>query len=111
MVAALEGLASCDGKKIAVLGDMGELGEFANIAHKSLGSKIRDLKIDILFGIGELTRETIRAFGPGGKHFDNVDDLTDCLALEIASGGTVLVKGSRFMKMEKVCEFLIQRRA
>ena len=111
MVAALEGLASCDGKKIAVLGDMGELGEFATIAHKSLGSKIRDLKIDILFGIGELTRETIRAFGPGGKHFDNVDDLTDSLALEIGSGDTVLVKGSRFMKMEKVCEFLIQRQA
>jgi UDP-N-acetylmuramoyl-tripeptide--D-alanyl-D-alanine ligase len=111
MVAALEGLASYDGKKIAVLGDMGELGEFANIAHKSLGSTIRDLKIDILFGIGELTRETIRAFGPGGKHFDNVDELTDSLALEIGSGGTVLVKGSRFMKMEKVCEFLIQRRA
>jgi UDP-N-acetylmuramoyl-tripeptide--D-alanyl-D-alanine ligase len=111
MVAALEGLASYDGKKIAVLGDMGELGEFANIAHKSLGSTIRDLKIDILFGIGELTRETIRAFGPGGKHFDNVDELTDSLALEIGSGGTVLVKGSRFMKMEKVCEFLIQCRA
>jgi len=111
MVAALEGLASYDGKKIAVLGDMGELGEFATIAHKSLGSTIRDLNIDILFGIGELTRETIRAFGPSGKHFDNVDELTDSLALEIGSGGTVLVKGSRFMEMEKVCEFLIQRRA
>ena len=111
MVVALEGLASYDGKKIAVLGDMGELGEFATIAHKSLGSTIRDLNIDILFGIGELTRETIRAFGPSGKHFDNVDELTDSLALEIGSGGTVLVKGSRFMKMEKVCEFLIQRRA
>jgi UDP-N-acetylmuramoyl-tripeptide--D-alanyl-D-alanine ligase len=111
MVAALEGLASYDGKKIAVLGDMGELGEFATIAHKSLGSTIRDLKIDILFGMGELTRETIRAFGPTGKHFNNVDELTNSLALEISSGGTVLVKGSRFMKMEKVCEYLIQRRA
>ena len=57
----------------------------------------REKKISRLLVLGEATRDAVAAFGPGGQHFQGVDELVAAV-----QGRTVLVKGSRFMKMERV---------
>jgi UDP-N-acetylmuramoyl-tripeptide--D-alanyl-D-alanine ligase len=102
--AAIAVLAAAAGKRVLVLGDMGELGETGPALHTEVGEEARRAGIDHLFTLGELSEGAARAFGSGGKHFRDLDDL--CAALEPLLGRdtTVLVKGSRFMRMERVVE-------
>lgn len=100
--AALAVLAAQPGKKLLVLGDMGELGDNAAAMHAQIGLAARDAGIDRLLALGELTRETVGSFGRGAVHFDHIEDLFDQLEPLLAADTTVLVKGSRFMKMERV---------
>jgi UDP-N-acetylmuramoyl-tripeptide--D-alanyl-D-alanine ligase len=102
MKAAIGVLAQAAGRRILVIGDMGELGADAPRLHAEVGAYARACGIDRLFALGELSREAVRAFGANGRHFDAVDDLCEALQGELAAGVTVLVKGSRFMKMERV---------
>jgi UDP-N-acetylmuramoyl-tripeptide--D-alanyl-D-alanine ligase len=100
--AALAVLAQQAGKKVLVLGDMGELGDEAGAMHAQIGAAARAAKVDRLLALGELTRETVAAFGAGAMHFERIEELLAELENALTPDTVVLVKGSRFMQMERV---------
>lgn len=102
LLAAIRVLTQAAGKKILVLGDMGELGIEADRLHAEVGAAARDLGVNRLFALGELSGFAVKEFGAGAQHFQRIEDLLDALKPELANECTVLVKGSRFMKMERV---------
>jgi UDP-N-acetylmuramoyl-tripeptide--D-alanyl-D-alanine ligase len=104
MHAALEVLAQAAGKRIFVLGDMGELGDDAAQFHREIGIAARELGIEQLYALGELSKQAVAEFGEGAKHFTDVEGLLTALKDELDAQTTVLVKGSRFMKMERVVQ-------
>ena len=101
MKAAIDVLASRPGKTMLVLGDMGELGADAARMHAEIGTYARNAGIAALYALGELSRSTAQAFGTGGRHFAAMEDLTAALLPELSPSSVVLVKGSRFMRMER----------
>jgi UDP-N-acetylmuramoyl-tripeptide--D-alanyl-D-alanine ligase len=105
MHAALEVLAQASGKRIFVLGDMGELGADAAQFHREIGIAARELGIERLFALGELSAGAVREFGAAAQHFAEIEELCAVLDKELDAQTTVLVKGSRFMKMERVVQF------
>jgi UDP-N-acetylmuramoyl-tripeptide--D-alanyl-D-alanine ligase len=99
--AAVEVLSQLPGPHWLVLGDMGEVGDQGPAFHREVGAYARTHGIDALWTAGTLCRYAADAYGPGARHFDTVAELLTALpaAPDCAS---VLVKGSRFMKMEQV---------
>jgi UDP-N-acetylmuramoyl-tripeptide--D-alanyl-D-alanine ligase len=95
--AAIDVLATCAPPTALVLGDMGEVGERGAEFHREVGAYARDKGVSQLLALGDATRYAVEAFGEGARHFDQIDDLVSSL-----KGNTILVKGSRFMKMERV---------
>ena len=108
MKAGLDVLAGLPGPRCFVMGDIGELGEAAPALHAEVGEHARLRGIEQLFALGEASRRAVAAFGGGGQGFDSIDELLECLDSRLASGTAVLVKGSRFMRMERVVEHLMQ---
>lgn len=106
--AALKVLTEASGRKILVLGDMGELGPSAERLHSEIGAEARQLGVDKLLALGELTARAVREFGKGARHFKRIEDLLAMLDKELSAGDTVLVKGSRFMRMERVVRHCTQ---
>ncbi len=106
--AAIHVLSERAGRKILVLGDLGELGEFADELHAEVGLKAQQAGIDDLFTLGELTRRSASSFGEGAHHCESVEQIISTLKPQLNRDTTVLVKGSRFMKMERVVEGLLQ---
>lgn len=104
MRAAIEVLAQQEGKRVLVLGDMGELGVGAEAFHAEIGDAARRAGIEILYGLGEMSSKAVQEFGAGARHFEGVEALTSALEQELDANTTVLVKGSRFMKMERVVQ-------
>ncbi|HEY8888060.1 MAG TPA: cyanophycin synthetase, partial [Gallionella sp.] len=102
--AAISVLAQAGGKRILVLGDMGELGGEAAIFHAEIGAEARRAGIEKLYALGTLSGNAAREFGSGAQHYERIEDLQDALEKELGANTTVLVKGSRFMKMERVVE-------
>ena len=102
--AALKVLAQSSGKKILVLGDMGELGEDAVRLHSEIGAEARHLGVNELLALGKLTAYTVQEFGPHARHFERIEDLLALLEKNLDADSTVLVKGSRFMHMERVVQ-------
>jgi UDP-N-acetylmuramoyl-tripeptide--D-alanyl-D-alanine ligase len=100
--AAIAVLAGMPGKKVLVLGDMGELGENARALHAEIGAAAKAAGIDLLFTLGDLSAAAAQAFGEGGRHFEYIEDLLHDIENRLAPDVTVLVKGSRFMQMERV---------
>ncbi len=100
--AAIAVLAGMPGKKVLVLGDMGELGENARALHAEIGAAAKAVGIDLLFTLGDLSAAAAQAFGEGGRHFEYIEDLLHDIENRLAPDVTVLVKGSRFMQMERV---------
>jgi UDP-N-acetylmuramoyl-tripeptide--D-alanyl-D-alanine ligase len=100
--AAIAVLAAKPGTRVLVLGDMGELGAEGRSLHEAVGVAAREAGIDRMLTLGKLSAAAAAAFGAGGRHFRDIDEL--CAALEGMLGRdlTVLVKGSRFMRMERV---------
>ena len=97
VLAAIDVLASCPGPTVLVLGDMGEVGPRGPEFHREVGAYARTKGVSKLLALGEQARHAVDAFGAGARHFATVD------ALSAAVGdGTILVKGSRFMRMERV---------
>jgi UDP-N-acetylmuramoyl-tripeptide--D-alanyl-D-alanine ligase len=83
---------------VLVLGDMGEVGEQGPAVHREIGAYARASRIGALYAIGEASREAVKAFGAGARHFASPEELVKALPHD----ATVLVKGSRFMRMERV---------
>ena len=107
--AAVDVLQGLPAPRVLVLGDMGEVGDRGPEFHREVGAYAAGGGVDHLLATGSATRETVAAFGAGAEHFDDVDALAG-RALALASdGGTVLVKGSRFMRMERVVAALARR--
>jgi len=104
MRAAIDVLAQVGGKRIFVLGDMGELGEGAAAFHAEIGGEAKRAGIEKLYALGKLSRNAVREFGEGARHFERIEDLLAELDKELDADVTVLVKGSRFMRMERVVQ-------
>lgn len=120
MRAAIDVLAARGAPRVLVMGDMGEVGENGPEFHREVGAYARERGIDVLLALGEATRDSCAAFdqaqpqavlaGSGrglARHFDDVAALVEyLLQAGFGSGTTLLVKGSRFMRMERVVEAL-----
>ena len=106
VIAAIEVLARAAGTKFLVLGDMGEVGAHGVAFHAEIGRYARASNIDRLFVLGELCTHAAAAFGEGAQHYGDIDTLLAALQPCLAAGVTVLVKGSRFMRMERVVQAL-----
>lgn len=107
--------ALCDipgaGKRVAVLGDMLELGLAEDVEHEAIGNYLQQSSVDMLFTFGERARLFGRAV-PGlcRGHFENREALLEALQLVLEEGDIVLFKGSRGMKLEQVVDALINTR-
>jgi len=106
MRAAIDVLSNQEGHKILVVGDMGELGKKAAQYHASIGTYINKKKISDVVGTGPLTKHTINKCSGDAKWFSNKKDLIKYVKSKIKKDSSVLVKGSRFMKMEEVVKGL-----
>jgi UDP-N-acetylmuramoyl-tripeptide--D-alanyl-D-alanine ligase len=104
--AGIDVLASTVGRKLLVLGDMGEIGEASGQYHDEIGGYAKSQGIDRLFALGDASQLAVRNFGEGARHFCNVEKLIAAVEKELGPDTTVLVKGSRFMKMERVADAL-----
>jgi UDP-N-acetylmuramoyl-tripeptide--D-alanyl-D-alanine ligase len=104
VAAAIDVLALASGKRVLVLGDMGELGAQGEQLHCEVGAHARHAGIDRLFTLGNLSQAAARSFGPRAQHFTELDALCSALDALLDKDTTVLVKGSRFMRMERVVQ-------
>jgi UDP-N-acetylmuramoyl-tripeptide--D-alanyl-D-alanine ligase len=102
LAAGVEVLKASSGERVLVLGDMGELGDAARDIHRRVGLLAKSLGIEQLYAVGELTQDAVEAFGKGAQHFTSHEALIENLRACLHAGMTVLVKGSRLMKMERV---------
>ena len=102
MKAAIDVLSAFNAPRIFVMGDMGELGTQAADFHAEIGKYAQDKGIEYALFTGELSQNAADAVGENGKWFDNKNALTEYLKSLITPQTTVLIKGSRFMKMEEV---------
>src|SRR6195256_1608496 len=100
--AAIDVLAAEGGAKVLLLGDMGEVGERGAEFHLEIGHYARERGIDRLLAVGELSSACVAAFGEGARHFATVEALISAAQAELRPRTTMLVKGSRFMRMERV---------
>ena len=105
--AAIDVLARARGERWLALGDMGEAGDQGPAFHREVGEYARIAGVERLYTAGALAKGSATAFGRGAQHFDDVAALADALAGEAHAGVTVLVKGSRFMQMERVVAALV----
>lgn len=111
MAAAIQVLATRPGQRILVLGDMGELGPDAAALHREVGERARAAGIDRLLCLGEMSLHMVQGFGqpaPVAMHFERIEELLAEIECALGSDVSVLVKGSRFMKMERVVQSFIE---
>ncbi len=96
-------------RRIAVLGDMLELGPFSEKEHEKLADVAQQNGVDALFLYGDLSRATARraaALGLSARHFENQDELVAELRTLAAPNDLILIKGSRSMHMERIIDAL-----
>lgn len=106
MKAAIDVLGRIDTARVFVMGDMGELGTDSPTMHAAVGAYAREHNIQHLFTLGEQSQQASIAFGGGAQHFTDVELLANAIKPLMREGVTVLIKGSRFMKMERVVKLL-----
>ncbi|MCZ4316903.1 UDP-N-acetylmuramoyl-tripeptide--D-alanyl-D-alanine ligase [Comamonadaceae bacterium G21597-S1] len=106
--AALEMLAMLPAPRLMVLGDMGEVGDEGPQFHAQAGARAHALGIEHLFTLGDLSAHAARSF-PGARHFDAMPELIAAVTAHLPLVDSVLVKGSRFMRMERVVDALESR--
>lgn len=105
--AGMEVLAARHGRRLLVLGDMAELGEAGAALHAEAGRVARELGLDGLFAVGELSRHAVTAFGAGARHFPDQASLIAALQSLVGPDVIVLVKGSRRSRMDNVVAALV----
>ncbi len=108
--AAVDLLAGQGGPRLLVLGDMGEVGAQGPQFHREVGAYARARGIEALLATGPLAREAVAAFGPGARHFEDFEALIEAARASTAAARAVLVKGSRFMRMERVVQAIAPTR-
>jgi UDP-N-acetylmuramoyl-tripeptide--D-alanyl-D-alanine ligase len=115
VAAAIEVLAQLDGRRWLVFADMGELGDYAIESHRQVGVQAKAAGIERLFATGTLAQLTVETFGAGAGWFADTSELAAALSAELAAmqpGDSradvrMLVKGSRFNRLEKVVVALV----
>ena len=109
--AAIDVLAELPGPRLLVLGDMGEVGDQGPQFHAEIGAYARQRGLEQFFALGEASAHAVAAFdAPGACHFSDIDTLNAAVLQSLDTAQSVLVKGSRFMAMERVLR-AIQARA
>ena len=103
--AAIDVLADLPGPHMLVLGDMGEVGDQGPEFHAEIGEYAAERGIETLLCLGEQMRYGAAVF-PGARHFGGIDALNTAVLTELAQHRSVLIKGSRFMKMERVIDVI-----
>jgi UDP-N-acetylmuramoyl-tripeptide--D-alanyl-D-alanine ligase len=103
--AAIDVLAACPGPTALVLGDMGEVGAQGPEFHDEVGRYAKEKGINAVLSFGDLSRQASRAFG--GKHLEDLNELP----ANLRDARTILVKGSRFMRMERAVALLAGEQA
>lgn len=109
MKAAIDVLSNQKATQIVVMGDMAELGTDAPQMHADIGLYAKQKGINQLFTFGELSELAAKAFGDNAQHYSTLETLVTNLKPLMQKGVTVLVKGSRFMQMERVVNQLIEK--
>ncbi|MGJ7612555.1 MULTISPECIES: UDP-N-acetylmuramoyl-tripeptide--D-alanyl-D-alanine ligase [unclassified Variovorax] len=106
VIAAIDVLAALPGPRLLVLGEMGEVGDRSPEFHAEVGAWARKRGIESVYTLGAATAHAATAFegGADGQHFDGFDALGAAVLARLPQVGSVLVKGSRFMKMERVVQ-------
>ena len=107
MQAAIDVLSELPGPQLLVLGDMGEVGNQGPQFHTEAGRYARDKGIPAVFALGDLSRHAAAAFGDGARVFETMEPLQTAVLDALPQVGSVLVKGSRFMKMERVVQSVL----
>lgn len=107
MKAAIDVLAAMDTRRVFVMGDMGELGAEAAEMHAKIGLYAKQKGIAKLLAFGELSANAASSFGDGAEHFSVLEDVITQATSLMQKDVTLLVKGSRFMKMERVIDALV----
>jgi UDP-N-acetylmuramoyl-tripeptide--D-alanyl-D-alanine ligase len=102
--AAIEVLASCDGRRTLILGAMLELGDDSVAMHREIGRYAAELGLDGFWGVGQELQPAVEAFGSGGQFFADRQAAVDAVPASFGEHDTVLVKGSRSSKMEQVLQ-------
>lgn len=109
--AAIDVLAGFAAPRVLVLGDMGEVGDQGPAFHAEIGAYARDRGIETLWALGDLATHAVQAYGPGARHFAGAEALAQALKEDkegvVAGAAAVLVKGSRFMRMERMVDALV----
>jgi UDP-N-acetylmuramoyl-tripeptide--D-alanyl-D-alanine ligase len=105
--AAIDVLAACPRPTALVLGDMGEVGTQGPEFHAEVGRYAKQKGIGTLLGLGAASLDAVKAFGAGAEHFDDIEKLKK----RKIEAKTILIKGSRFMKMERVVAALTGEKA
>lgn len=113
MRAAIDVLAQAEGRKVAVLGDMGELGSDERAMHYGIGEYLAEKEIDVVFLAGELMQEAVHALKEKNADcelhaFATRDELQEALPKVLKKGDSVLVKASHFMGFSKIVEELVK---
>jgi UDP-N-acetylmuramoyl-tripeptide--D-alanyl-D-alanine ligase len=101
VAAAVDILAGFPGRTVLVLGDIGELGDWAEQGHRDVGEYAAG-KVDALYAVGPLMAHAVKAFGQDARHFANQADLIAALGAEQDKNTTILIKGSRSAAMENI---------
>ncbi|SFA92706.1 UDP-N-acetylmuramoyl-tripeptide--D-alanyl-D-alanine ligase [Collimonas sp. OK607] len=107
MRAAIDVLAQTAEPRLLVLGDMGEVGNEGREFHQEIGAYAKQCGITRLFTLGEMAADASAAFGPQAQHFNDIAALLAALDATMTPDTTVLIKGSRFMKMERAVQHLV----
>lgn len=104
MKAAIDVLKASAGQRIFVMGDMAELGADAASMHAEIGAYAKTAGIEKFYALGELTKNAVTSFGANAMHFETIEALAESLKNMMNAETTVLVKGSRSMRMERVVD-------
>ena len=108
--AAIDVLAELPAPRLLVLGDMGEVGDQGPQFHAEVGAYAAERGIEALYTLGDMCTHAAQAFGPA-RHFENMTALVDAVRSQVTNVQSIVVKGSRFMKMEQVVDALVQQAA
>jgi UDP-N-acetylmuramoyl-tripeptide--D-alanyl-D-alanine ligase len=106
MKVAIDSLAEMATPRLIVMGDMGEVGEQGLAFHAEVGAYAASKKIEKLFTFGVLSAEAAKNFN-GAQHFESIEALNEAVGSELGHVNSLLVKGSRFMKMERVSKHIM----
>ena len=104
MKSAIDVLCQFKGRKIAILGDMAELGRFRKKLHIAVGDYAKIHGVDCLLGYGDLIRHAVFAYGDNAFFFNKKTELMDFLKKNLVGKEKILIKGSRSMRMEEILE-------